>query len=50
MGFVVGFFWYFMGLYLLGVPSIASLIGWGELGYLTAAALIATSNRATTSR
>jgi hypothetical protein len=40
-GFVAGFFWNFLGLYTLLLPfSIASLIGWGELGYLISAGLL----------
>ena len=41
-GFLVGFFWNFLGLYfLLLPPGIWSLIGYGEVGYLVAAALLA---------
>lgn len=41
LGFCVGFFWYWIGLYLLFVPGVAKAIGIGEIGYVVAAWLIA---------
>lgn len=43
LGFVIGFWAFYIGLYFLLVPGIASLIGYGEIGYLGAAFLISIS-------
>jgi len=41
LGFLVGFFWNFLGLYALLVPlGSLSVVGWGHIGYLLGAALL----------
>ena len=41
LAFAVGFFWNFLGLYLLNfIPRIPSLIPIGEIGYLVSAVLL----------